>query len=388
MRILIDCRFWGPKHTGLGRYTENLLRNLLKIDKKNQYILLFQKETIRNNLTMKQCNNVTIFQINAPPYSLREQFELPLALRKINPDLVHFPHFNTPIFSTFPFVITIHDLIKHYSKGVKTTTRTPWIYLFKYLGYRTVIRQSILKAKKIIVPSKWVKKELLKHFPITEEKVVVVYEAAVKTPPRWHGVTPRRWRSKEELLEKYKIRRPFILYVGNAYPHKNLRRLILATKMINQSPITNHQSPINLVIVCARDVFWQRLRDEVRKLGAEKFVIMPGFVSDKDLQILYFRAKAYVSSSLMEGFGLPGIEAMMSNCPVVCSNIPTFKEIYKSAAVYFNPEDVDDMKEKILKVVSFSKKERQNIIKEGEIQAKRYSWKKCAQQTLQIYQCA
>ena len=88
----------------------------------------------------------------------------------------------------------------------------------------------------------------------------------------------------------------------------------------------------------------------------------------------------------MEGFGLPGVEAMQSGCPVVCSNIPTFKEIYGQAAVYFKPEDVEDIKDKIFKVINLSKSKRENMIKKGKIQAKKYSWRKNSQQTLKVYQ--
>jgi len=371
LRIAIDCRFWGTKHTGLGRYTENLVLNLLEIDKVNRYFLFVSE----NNETMKQCNKATVLPLNTPHYSLKEQIIIPKILKEINPDLVHFPHFNVPILNNFPYLITIHDLIKHYSKGKETTTRNSWIYLLKYWGYKTVFTQAVGKAKKIIVPSKFVKRGLLKNYLLAEDKIEVIYEG-VDNKLKAQSSKLKAKSQKSKLLNKYKIRRPYLLYVGNVYPHKNIRRLILAVKKINQT----------LIIVCSRDVFYQRLQQVVKEFKAEKFVKLTGYVTDKELNVLYAQAKAFINPSLMEGFGLPGLEAMQAGCPVVCSQIPTFKEVYDQAVVYFNPKNIDDIAEKILKVINFSDKERKELIKKGKNQASKYSWQKCAQETLQLYQ--
>jgi len=386
LKIAIDCRFWGPKHTGLGRYTENLVKNLLKIDKNNHYIFLVREQP---ELKSKAIINYQI--TDCLPYSLKEQFLLPGLLKRIKPDLVHFPHFNVPIFCPFPYVVNIHDLIKHYSRGLKTTTRQPWTYLIKYWGYKYVFAKAVKRARKIIVPTKLVKKQLLGYYKIPADKVVVTYyggESKLKVNPPAGGEKPSIQAQTKGLkvLRKYNLKKPFLLYVGNVYPHKNIRRLILAVKMINQLTINNQQLTINLVIVCARDVFWQRLKRTVSEFKAESFVSLPDFIPDKELKMLYSQAKAFISPSLMEGFGLPGLEAMASGCPVVCSNIPVFKEVYGKAAVFFNPQDVEDMKREIMKVINLSSKERQELIKKGKTQANKYSWHKCARETLKIYE--
>lgn len=381
MKIVIDCRFWGPKHTGLGRYTQNLVENLLAIDKKNHYFLLFRRKDI-NDLSIKQDDNLTVVPINIPHYSLKEQLLMPFLLQKIKPDLVHFPHFNVPIFWSGKYIVTIHDLIKHYSKGMETTTRQPWVYLFKYKGYRQVFSRAVKRAEKIIVPSNWVKRQLIKQYQISDEKIVTTYEGVdLKFKSK-----DKKLEKEEEILRKHGLKKPFIIYTGNLYPHKNLRRLILAIKSVNQSSSTNQALCLNLVVVCARDVFWQRLKKTIREFKTHSFVFLPGFISDQDLKVIYSQAKAFVSPSLMEGFGLPGLEAMASDCPVVCSNISVFKEIYAKAALYFNPKDINDIKEKIIKLMNLSPQERQKTIKRGKRQAEKYSWRECAQQTSKIYE--
>jgi glycosyltransferase involved in cell wall biosynthesis len=383
LKIAIDCRFWGAKHTGLGRYTKNLVLDLLKIDKVNHYFLLFRRVNSRNlksqKSNLKSISNVQYQIVDAKHYSLKEQFLLPRTLKKINPDLVHFPHFNLPIFSSYPFTLTIHDLIKHHFRGMETTTRPSLIYWLKYLGYKLVFKNAVQKAKKIIVPSMFVKKELIKFYRLPQDKIKVIYEGVDRNlKSQMSNIKSKRQISK--LLEKFKIKKPFLLYVGNAYPHKNLERLILAVKKINE------RARLNLVIVCGRDAFYDRLRKQINKFKSEKFVFLTGFITNNELANLYQRAKAFVSASLMEGFGLPGLEAMVSRCPVVCSDIPTFKEIYGSAVIYFNPRNIDDMAEKINKLINLPLPERQELIKKGQDQVKKYSWHRCASEILKIYE--
>lgn len=372
MKILIDCRFWGEKYTGLGRYTQNLVVNLLRIDKKNNYVLLVKNDNLFDTNALSSAR-VQLARCNVVHYSLREQLEIPLILNKLRLDLVHFPHFNIPIGYFGKFVVTIHDLIKHYSRGIETTTRNPLIYAGKYLGYKFVFNQAITRSKKILVPSEAIKKEILKFYDIPGDKIIVTYE----------GVDDKFviQQKKEEILGKYGIKKPYVIYVGNAYPHKNLRNLILAIRLMNNSNLS-----IQLVISCARDIFWHRLEKEIKELRAQHLVKLVGFIPDEDLVILYSHAQAFVMPSLMEGFGLPALEAMRVGCPVVCSDISVFKEIYDKAARYFNPINLESMKENIAEVINLNNNARNLLISRGREQVKKYSWEKLAINTLKVYE--
>jgi len=140
-----------------------------------------------------------------------------------------------------------------------------------------------------------------------------------------------------------------------------------------------------LVIVCARNVFSERLRNKVVQMEAQEFVNLAGFVPDEDLAVLYRQAEAFVFPTLSEGFGLPGLEAMEAGCPVICSNIPVLREVYGEAAVYFNPLDTKDIAKKILEVMG-QKDKRDNLREEREKQVRKYSWSKMAKETLSVYQ--
>lgn len=173
MKILIDGRLYGPKHTGNGRYTMNLVENLIKLDTKNQYIILLRKEYF-DDLNFPK--NWTKVLADFKHYSFEEQFKLPFILWKHSPDIVHFPHFNVPLLYFGKFIVTIHDLIMHNFFGNETTIRPFPIYQIWRLGYYIVFAKAVYSSTKIIVPSNAVKKELLEFYKISSTKVEVVYE--------------------------------------------------------------------------------------------------------------------------------------------------------------------------------------------------------------------
>lgn len=176
----------------------------------------------------------------------------------------------------------------------------------------------------------------------------------------------------------------YFIYVGNAYPHKNLERLIEAMVSLNKEI----KDDIGLAIVSSRNVFVLRLEKLVKKLNAENYVKLLGFVPDGKLSGLYENSTAFVFPSISEGFGLPGLEAMASGTLVLASDIPVFKEIYQDNAVYFNPFGVDSIKDAMKLVLEMKGDERIKKISKGKEFTKRYSWVKMAQQTLDVYRTA
>jgi glycosyltransferase involved in cell wall biosynthesis len=380
MKIGIDARIFGIKEAGLGRYTQKLIKSLAKTDKQNQYILFFRKESFDKFKTKNPKFKKVLAEICH--YTFKEQILIPPLIRREKVDLMHFLHFNVPVFNFGPYVVTIHDLIKHEYRGAETTTRGPIFYWLKYIFYLLVVWWVVKRAQKIIVPSNWVKEKLVKNFKLSPEKVVVIYEGVEKS----FQFSTFDFQSQKKVLEKYKIGKPYLIYVGSVYPHKNVERLIGAVQKINQSSVISHQSSVVLVIVCGRNVFLERLKVKIGKRSSRKEVNLVGFVPDDDLIVLYQNALAFVSPSLSEGFGLPGLEAMAVGIPVVCSNIPVFREIYGEAVTYFDPYDIDDIARGILEVLSFDTLEYQGKVEEGLKQARRFSWEECAKKTLKVYE--
>lgn len=361
MKIGIDARLWGTKHTGIGRYTKELINNLQLVDTANDYVIFCKKEDIDNIKVPKGWKKVIA---NIPHYSLNEQITLPGIFSREALDLLHVPHFNTPIFYNKPFVITIHDILWHKKQNSKATTLNPLVYSVKQLGYKIILNHSIKHSKKILVPSITVASEIIKEFALSEEKVVVTYE----------GIPLHKGNQKERKITK--TRTPYLLYVGNLYPHKNAKKLIEAMEKVKK--------PTELVIVCGRNVFLDRFKKELNAQSVKDRIKLLGYVSDEKLASLYKNAEAFVFPTLHEGFGLPGLEAMTYGTAVICSNIPVLKEIYGNAAFYLDPHNVQDIAKKINKALN-DKNLRNDLIKKGKVQIKKYSWRKMAQQTLNTY---
>lgn len=371
MRILIDGRLYGLENAGLGRYVINLVEELTGFDKKNEYAILLRKKYFNR---LKLPENWKKVLVDFRHYSLIEQIRLPKIITEYNPDIVHFPHFNVPIFYKGPLVVTIHDILMHRQKGKETTTLPFHLYYLKRLGYRLIFDMAVRKAVKIIVPSKFVKKELMSYYDLKEEKLAVTYEGLDER------VIPRG--KPKNLLKKYKLDTDYFLYVGNAYPHKNLKRAIEATVFLNKT----YGQKIIFAIASSRSVFTKRLERLIKSLKADKYVRLLGFVPNKDLGHLYKNSLGFVYPSLSEGFGLPGLEAIAAGTLVLASEIPVFREVYKDSVLYFNPLDFSSIEKRMEDVLKMEQEKRDEIIKRGQEFIKRYSWSKMAKQTLKVYE--
>ena len=173
MRIVIDARLYGLENAGLGRYTMNLVQELAKLDKENEYVVLLRKKYFNE---LKLPRNWQKIEADFRHYSLTEQLKLPKMIKNIKPDLVHFPHFNIPLFFRGKYVVTIHDIVMHRNWGRQATTLPLSVYLIKRLVYRVVFDNAVKKAVIIIVPTNFVKEELINFYGLSSDKVIVTYE--------------------------------------------------------------------------------------------------------------------------------------------------------------------------------------------------------------------
>ena len=376
MKIGIDARFFGSIGKGLGRYTQKLIENLEKIDNENQYVVFLRKE----NFDEYQPRNKKFQKVlaNYQWYTFSEQIKMPLLLNKFNIDLVHFPHFNVPFFYRKKFVVTIHDLILLEFPTVRGTTLNPFFYKIKFWSYKFIIWSAIKRAEKVITVSNFTKKELLKYYKkyLKEEKIAVTYEAG----NNWTKNDKYIQLSSIELSEKYGIIKPYLLYVGNAYPHKNLERMILAFSGMNK--VQKYQ----LLLVGKIDYFYDHLKKLVEKKGIKNVVFL-GQITDEFLDVVYRQSRAYVFASLYEGFGIPPLEAMGRNIPVISSDHPCMKEILGDSAYFFNGLDEEEIGKAMEKIME-DEELRKNLIGKSLEQIKKYNWEKMAEETLKIYDSA
>ncbi|HCM82871.1 MAG: Glycosyl transferase, group 1 [Candidatus Gottesmanbacteria bacterium GW2011_GWA2_44_17] len=369
MKIGIDARL--INETGVGRYIRNLIGQLKVLDVSNNYVvylpkILYDDFQLPNMRWEKRLATVRW-------HTAQEQFVMPLLFLKDNLDLLHVPYFNVPILYPKKYIVTIHDLtILHFMTGKATTLPYPFYALRKF-GYRLILELGVRKAIGILVPSHTTKQEIIDHFQIPEKKIHVTYEGVDESMRKWK-MENGKWKA---------IKSPYFLYVGNAYPHKNLEMLILAFADFVQK--RSDGSAYRLVLVGKEDFFYKRLKTFVHNHDLHTSVLFLGAAEDETLHTLYRNARALVFPSQMEGFGLPALEALFLGTPVMCSDIPIFREILQNLPVYINPNDKQDM------VHGFSviarSKDKDMAGKRNEITSllKNYSWEQLGRDTMALY---
>lgn len=329
MRIAVDARFYGTENTGLGRYTTNVVKHLPGFMKDHTLVILLRKKYIGRVELPDNCEAV---EADFPHYSLSEQVLLPRLLRDKKCDVVYTLHFNVPLRIGIPFIVTIHDLIKSHFTGSDTTTHSSWLFRLKRWGYELTIRRAVQNALHIIVPSNTVKNDILATFDADPSRISAVPEAPDDIFRKIPGV-----KSSLNLPKNY------LLFVGNAYPHKNLTVILDALQLLPQ---------YSLVIVAKESPF---LRSIMSRYDSSRVRVLSG-ITDQDLVYVYAHAHALVTPSLLEGYGLPGIEASMVGTPVVASDIPVYREVYGDTVAYFDPRSADDLVRALKTVRRRSKK--------------------------------
>jgi len=371
--IIIDARLYGPKHTGLGRYTKNLLLALKDLPdfKKYKFTLLVYPELLAD-ISDELKDSYQYVSTPLRHYSLAEQIFLPTLISKLKPDLVHFTHLDKPIFYFSPSVVTVHDLIRHFSKGSDTTTKSPLLYWPKYLSYLLMTRIIFLTSH-LIVPSNFWRNYIIKRYHYSPSKIITTYEAV-------DPVFLAKTKSTDDCrlkIEDCKLKiEDYLLYTGNLYPHKNIEVVLKALKKMPD---------LKLKIICARSFFSEKIEKRIAQLKLQKQVEFLGYVPDDEFASLYRQALALVHPSFLEGFSLTGLEAMALNCPVIAANSSCLPEIYQDSVLYFDPKNPADLVKQI-KLLQNSPDLRKKLISLGKQQVAKYSWTKTAQETLSFYE--
>jgi glycosyltransferase involved in cell wall biosynthesis len=367
MKIVIDGRMY--QESGIGRYIRNLILQLQKLDKTNEYYILHLKKDFHS---VQYEDNFQKVMVDFRWYTLQEQVKLPKILNKIKPDLVHFPHFNVPVFYSGKYIVTIHDLIHQHFVMKHATTLDPVTFKLKQFGYRKAFSSAVNKSTKLITPSQFVKDQLIKEWNVNGDKIMVTPEGVDSKL-----LTATAQLDKTGILKKFNINPPYIFYVGNAHPHKNIDGLINAFLKLRQ----NYQY-LQLVLTGKDNFFWQKIKADPRFQNIN--IIYTGYVNDSELADLYKAAQVYVEPSFEEGFGIPLLEAMSAGCPVVSSDAGSLKEVGAEAAIYFDPRNIDEMVDKITQVLN-SEKLRKELTEKGKKRVNDFSWEKMAKQTLEVY---
>ncbi|MBW6440661.1 glycosyltransferase family 4 protein [Patescibacteria group bacterium] len=366
-KIGIDARMYGYAQTGIGNYIRHLLEYIFKVDHENEYVIFLMPEEFDDFvLPNKRIRKV---KVSAKWYGWKEQLLFPFQLYKERLDLMHFTHFNSPIFYFKKTIVTIHDVTPFFFPGHKMKS------FIRRIGFRAVFFSSVIKAARVIAVSQNTKNDIRKYFKINKTKIKVVYEGVDE-----QFCVINEIEKIKNFKKKYSITKPFIFYTGVWRNHKNLVGLIQAFGILKNKYKLNYQ----LVLGGKEDPYYPEVRKTWKELGLETEIIRPGFISQEDLPLFYNSAKVFVIPSFYEGFGLIGLEAMACGTPVISSNTTSLPEVLGEAAEYFNPKNQKEMAEKIRLVLS-DEKLYNEIRAKGFQKLEKYSWGKMGNETMKIY---
>ena len=383
MKIGIDVRplLSSTKNRGIGYYTANVLAEIIAQKDTNYQFVLYKTKTgnLSDKLKLRESDRFygipTLFH---PRRGIR-RFDPILspfwsrALKVTQPDLLHLTSFFEVYYLSLPShvktVVTLHDLIpilfEKWCFDNELAKQWYWSRL-----------EQIKRCSKIITISSSAKKDIIKILEVPEEKVVVVY-----------GGLDKRFQMMEKdkvkrILVKHGIHNPYFLSVGAPSRHKNVSRIFEAFK--NYIKVSKNGS-LKLVVVCKLLPFereiWQK---EIKKIGIAEKVILTNFVSDQEMPAFYNGAEMLLFPSLYEGFGLPILEAMACGIPVITSNVSSMPEVGGEAAFYVNPESVEGIARAVSEIMG-NRGRREEMVKKGLEQVKKFTWEKAAKQTLEVY---
>lgn len=357
MHIVIDARII---NSSTGRYVERLLHYLQEVDTVNYYTVLVPSKD--EHFWIPTNSNFTIKTADFANYSFAEQTGFKRLLDDLQTDLVHFCMPQQPVLYKGAHVTTVHDLTL---LNTYNSDKNWLVFHAKQLIGRYVFKAVARSSAHIITPSQYTKDAFVQFARIPADKVAVTYESA-DTSPHDH-LTPYELPFKR-----------FILYVGQQSDYKNIKRL----GDTHQQLLTDHPD-LGLVLVGRKNA--SALKNEAYFASkGYKNIHFTDFIEDDQRDWLYTQAAAYIFPSLMEGFGLPGLEAMGYGAPVISSNATCLPEVYGDAALYFDPTNVDDMTRTINTVLT-DEAVRQSLIAKGYEQLQKYSWHRMAEQTHTVY---
>ncbi len=384
------------RKTGTEWYSFFLIKNLAIIDKTNKYWLYLNTAPTAELAEVIKDNPNFIFKyLNWPLYSFWTLGRLSLEMIIRRPDVLFVPAHTLPLFSPRKTINTIHDIAfvreqnLYFSEKVKTRivgSRRLVSFLVKvvtlgkyrsdsvdYLYWSTAF--ALQHAKKIITVSDFTKAEILSLYPKTKkQKISVVHNGynndifkLIKDPEK-----------TKKILEKYNLKQPFFLYVGRLEKKKNTPALIESLALLREDYPDIKE---NLVLIGNASFGFDEVKYVIEEFDLNNDVQIPGWVSEADLPYIYNAATAFVFPTKHEGFGIPILESLACGLPTIASDLPVLREVAGDAVYYFDQNDKHSIAEAMAKIV-IDQDLRDSLITKGLAQSAKFSWRKCAEETL------
>src|SRR5438552_4454962 len=357
-RLVIDARWI---RTGIGRYVMNLLEGLQPPNGFSVHALARKQDA---GSLGPLCDGITV--VDSPIYGWREQWSVPWAAR--GADLLHVPHYNVPVLFRGTLLVTIHDLVHLVSPAYSRT-------LAARMYARPLLAWAARRSCRIVTGSHYSTARIVELLHAPSEKVSVIS----------YGVQPRfrvqdREESRQQVRAALSLDSPYLLFVGNLKPHKNLECLLEGFSRLRARGLDSHD-----LVLIGDDARWKpRLIETSKELGISEHVRFIAYVGDELLPHIYGAADLLIMPSLIEGFGLPVVEAMACGAPVVCSRASALPEVAGDAAHFFDPQDSADLAQAVERVLGDPAR-RETLRKRGLERARVFAWEDCARNHRKLY---
>jgi glycosyltransferase involved in cell wall biosynthesis len=369
MKIGFQSAVIDDNRTGLGTYARNLLKSFENLNKINQVCLIHYPGK-KNDFYKGKCESI----VPEYPLSLSKVFGIPVAVKKCNPDLVHFPVHRCDDFLTYFLnsdvkkILTIHDLIPFfYNEQKDLQTRYLWVQMLKIAHKKNTC---------IIADSNQTKRDCEKYLHVSREKIRVIPLAADPVFRQHEDIDAVRSR----ISARFGIELPFLFYTGSLLPRKNIRRLIEAFHILKRKDY-----PHTLVIGGSETSCPKDLREIITNENMQREVLFTGYVTKEDLVDLYNAAEIFVYPSLYEGFGIPPLEAMACGTPVIVSNTSSLPEVVGDAGKLIDPYNTQELAA-VLEELILDEGYRTELAKKGMRQAGLFSWEMTGRETWKVYE--
>jgi glycosyltransferase involved in cell wall biosynthesis len=367
MRIAIEAqRIFRPNKHGMDFVALEVIRELQKMDKENEYFIIVNPDSDR---CLKESENVHIVELKCPTYPLWEQIALPRYIKKLKPDLLHCTSNTAPLFCSVPLVLTLHDIIyleKRQSASKSFYQEMGWYYR------RLVVPRILPKCERIITVSNFEKGRIGKSLHIPNDKLLAIY----------NGYNPHFCVLPKDkaTLRKYIEQDPYIFFLGNTDPKKNTPRVLRAYDIYLQ----RSDKKLPMLIADLDETFIDKILENENLTGIKKDLRFPGYIANSDLPALYNAASVFLYPSLRESFGIPMLEAMACGTPLIAGDTSAMPEIAGEGALLVNPFSEKDIAEKLL-ALEKDDKLYQRQVDYGLQRVKQFSWKNSAESLLKVY---
>lgn len=376
MKIGIEGqRLFRKKKHGMDMVALELIKNLQLLDHKNEYFIFVKPD--EDNTVLKETPNFKIIELNGGPYPTWEQIALPKAAKKYSCDVLHCTSNTAPFFTSIPLITILHDIIYMESSYLKILSSSATTYQkFGNIYRKLVVPRVVKKSKKVITVSHFEKNRIGEFFGIKgNAKLDAIYNGVSE-----HFKPITNQKELKRVKDKYQLPDQFFFFLGNTDPKKNTKGTLQAFSDFLKETGSNHK----LVMLDYDQVELKKLLVEIKNPDLINSILLTGYVVNTDLPAIYAQCDVFLYPSLRESFGIPMLEAMSCNVPVITSNTSSMPEVAANAAHIIDPFKPEEITQGILKILD-DENYRKNLCDKGLERSKEFSWHNMAKEYLKLY---